>query len=408
MSTAANTRCHTIWTINWNCKRPHAWKPATHGTGGRCGRIVDPSLQWCRCIRHGPSMWPITMECCWTYVHSVGNRSSKIQLQPVQVKYWAYYWHGWWFCVCHITNGIWRVHSISSLAFYRVLNSSFPKQVRHIQCGCDTKKILKKSSTKFTFWYFYFELNFFNFFFFYSWICLVPEQMYVICGMTVAMLAKMATTCSQTVLVAGTGELMPLAKQKLCIFSCIVWARIWLLTAPFIGVITYVHNLLPMAAFGLLGAIGGICTCIINHYNRQQKEVGKHGNGHLHQSDIYVIDKSASWHMAHHRTSSIHTRTHTFTEWLLHVLFLGYFWFYFFALRHWMRCVVALFTNVNLVNINWDDTTCQPHLFCCLSFCSNSIYEIPYSIDQRWRRLCVCVSVSAVSQCFRFEINAKS
>lgn len=82
--------------------------------------------------------------------------------------------------------------------------------------------------------------------------------------MLTAMLAKTATTCSQTVLVASTGELVPAVKQKVCIFSCIVFARIWLLTAPFIGVITFVHYLAPVAAFGLLGLVGGVATCYIS------------------------------------------------------------------------------------------------------------------------------------------------
>lgn len=132
-----------------------------------------------------------------------------------------------------------------------------------------------------------------TFFFFFF---LVSENVYVILGMTLAMLSKMATTCSQTVLVSSTGELVPLPKQRICIFSCIVWARIWLLTAPFIGAITFIHNLLPMALFGVLGLIGGICTCTINYYQpKKQSSINeKSANNRLqHQTEIYVIDKSA-------------------------------------------------------------------------------------------------------------------
>lgn len=123
----------------------------------------------------------------------------------------------------------------------------------------------------------------------------VSESWYVTIGMTLAMLSKMATTCSQTVLVASTGELVAPAQQQICIFSCIVWARIWLLTAPFIGVVTFIHTLLPMAAFGVMGSIGGICTCIIHYYHNQHRQsLSQAENGsHSHPIEIYVVDRSA-------------------------------------------------------------------------------------------------------------------
>lgn len=123
----------------------------------------------------------------------------------------------------------------------------------------------------------------------------VSQNWYVIIGMTLAMLSKMATTCSQTVLVSSTGELVEPAQQQICIFSCIVWARIWLLTAPFIGVVTFIHTLLPMAAFGVLGLIGGICTCIIHCYHNKHRQSSFEGGNeaHSHPIEIYVIDRSA-------------------------------------------------------------------------------------------------------------------
>lgn len=89
--------------------------------------------------------------------------------------------------------------------------------------------------------------------------------------MLIAMVAKSATTCSQTVLVTSTGELVPSVKQKICVFSCVVWARIWLLTAPFIGVITFIHYLAPLVAFGQLGLVGGLATCYINKQQNNPK-----------------------------------------------------------------------------------------------------------------------------------------
>lgn len=79
------------------------------------------------------------------------------------------------------------------------------------------------------------------------------------------MLSKIATTCSQAILLTCTSEVVPTTKQKICMFSCIVWARIWLLTAPFIGVLTFLHNLFPLAAFGFIELCGGICSCLVDH-----------------------------------------------------------------------------------------------------------------------------------------------
>ena len=104
---------------------------------------------------------------------------------------------------------------------------------------------------------------------------------YVTLGMTLAMLSKIATTCSQAVLFTCTSELVPTTKQKICMFSCIVWARIWLLTAPFIGAFTFLHNLFPLAAFGFIELCGGICSCIVDQIyirNKSRKNVDKNSN----------------------------------------------------------------------------------------------------------------------------------
>lgn len=153
-----------------------------------------------------------------------------------------------------------------------------------------------------------------------------PESVYVILGMTLAMLSKMATTCSQTVLVASTGELVSPAQRKICIFSCVVWARIWLLTAPFIGAITFIHNLLPLAAFGVLGSIGGICTCIINYQLKRPAIVdeGKMSTQSSPHPEIYVINNSAWWwHSATH--VSFASRESYRLIYLIYVLFFQVF-----------------------------------------------------------------------------------
>lgn len=108
---------------------------------------------------------------------------------------------------------------------------------------------------------------------------IVSETTYVTLGMTLAMISKIATTCSQAVLFTCTSELVPTTKQKICMFSCVVWARIWLLTAPFIGAVTFLHNLFPLAAFGFIEFCGGICSCVVDRIqNGLVSKVDQNGN----------------------------------------------------------------------------------------------------------------------------------
>lgn len=119
---------------------------------------------------------------------------------------------------------------------------------------------------------------------------IVPDTTYVALGMTLAMISKIATTCSQAVLFTCTNELMPTSKQRICVFSCVVWARIWLLTAPFIGAFTFVHNLFPLAAFGFIEMCGGICSCAIDRlqYNATPKH-DKNANELFTDADNGVV-----------------------------------------------------------------------------------------------------------------------
>ncbi len=90
--------------------------------------------------------------------------------------------------------------------------------------------------------------------------------------MVTAIIPKIAVSCSQSILFTCTAELVTPEKRKILIFSCIVWARMWLLTAPYIGALTQIHQLLPLSIFGLLSAIGGVCTYLIRTPRTIEKE----------------------------------------------------------------------------------------------------------------------------------------
>lgn len=113
--------------------------------------------------------------------------------------------------------------------------------------------------------------------------------------MTLAMISKIATTCSQAVLFTCTSELVPTTRQKICMFSCVVWARIWLLTAPYIGAFTFLHNLFPLAAFGFIELCGGICSCVIDRiHSTSTRKVDNNANELCNDA---VIQETTTTHM---------------------------------------------------------------------------------------------------------------
>lgn len=296
--TTESTRYRTIWSSTSVCRQPEPRNRSSNQIGGHYGPIEKPSSQCWHCMWLGPVMWPITMACCSIYERSIAISSQPIPLRPDSAKYSAFFSHGfsWW--ERHEINGIGRVYSTSPPAFYRVLDFSFPKRV--------SSQLIRHFIT-FTFDFFklIISINFIS----------VPGNVYMILGMSLALLAKMATTCSQAVLVTCTGELVSPAKQKLCIFSCIVCARIGLLTAPFIGVVTFIHTLFPMAAFGVIGLIGGICTCLINYYQLKEPSTDEKKGMPPPSAEVYVIDNSAWWPSGPHITNRI-SITIGVLEWL--------------------------------------------------------------------------------------------
>lgn len=79
-----------------------------------------------------------------------------------------------------------------------------------------------------------------------------------------AMVSKAAISSTLSMLTTCTVELVSDEKKKICAFSTIVWARIWLLTAPFVGATIVFGQLVPQSAFASLSILGGILTMMIS------------------------------------------------------------------------------------------------------------------------------------------------
>lgn len=81
--------------------------------------------------------------------------------------------------------------------------------------------------------------------------------------MIIALIPKACVSCVQSTLLACMGELMPVSKKAPFIFSVVTFARVWLLTAPFIGVLKRFDVALSLSAYCALSVFGGILTCLI-------------------------------------------------------------------------------------------------------------------------------------------------
>lgn len=105
--------------------------------------------------------------------------------------------------------------------------------------------------------------------------------------MLTAIIPKIAVSCSLSILLASTTELVEPEKRKVLAFSCIVGARIVLLTAPFIGALNAIHEVLALSVYGALNVIGGIATVIISTPKTVPK---RHSNPVITSDTIFNIE----------------------------------------------------------------------------------------------------------------------
>lgn len=110
-----------------------------------------------------------------------------------------------------------------------------------------------------------------------------------------AMVSKIAISSTLAMLTTCTTELVCPEKKKICAFSTIVWARIWLLTAPFVGATIIFGKLIPQTAMGSLAILGGLLTMLISSERtiprRTRMNGGKNNNypSELTSTDIWTV-----------------------------------------------------------------------------------------------------------------------
>lgn len=81
--------------------------------------------------------------------------------------------------------------------------------------------------------------------------------------MIIATIPKAAVSCAQSMILACMHEVMPANKKVPFVFSVVTWARIWLLSAPFVNVLKKIDVAMSLSAYCALSIFGGFFTCLI-------------------------------------------------------------------------------------------------------------------------------------------------
>lgn len=79
-----------------------------------------------------------------------------------------------------------------------------------------------------------------------------------------SMISKAAISCTLAILTTCTTELVCGEKKKICGFSTIVYARIWLLCAPFTGATIVFGQLYPQTILASMSIVGGFLSTLIS------------------------------------------------------------------------------------------------------------------------------------------------
>lgn len=114
--------------------------------------------------------------------------------------------------------------------------------------------------------------------------------------MIISSIPKGGVSISQSMLMAGSSELVSPNKRPIFVFSCVTWARIWLLTAPFINVLKVIDTAMSLMAFSILSLIGGIATCCFkteidnNISSAPQEGENANQNGVHSRSNVWTIE----------------------------------------------------------------------------------------------------------------------
>lgn len=89
-----------------------------------------------------------------------------------------------------------------------------------------------------------------------------PEK--VVLLMATAMVSKITISSTLAMLTTCTTEVVTAEKKKITAYSTIVWARFWLLFAPFVGATIIFGTLIPQTVIATMTIIGALLTAFVS------------------------------------------------------------------------------------------------------------------------------------------------
>lgn len=121
-----------------------------------------------------------------------------------------------------------------------------------------------------------------------DWLQGVPRVAFY---MATAMATKMAISTILSILTTCTTELVSAEKKKMCAFSTIVWARIWLLIGPFGGAFIIFGEYWPQTIYTVMSVAGGFIAMFIG----SPRTIPKLNTGGSKQSNLKMELKPEIW-----------------------------------------------------------------------------------------------------------------
>ncbi|XP_037807317.1 solute carrier family 22 member 3 [Lucilia sericata] len=106
----------------------------------------------------------------------------------------------------------------------------------------------------------------------------MDPELKVTLWMIIATIPKAAVSCAQSMILACMNEVMPANKKVPFVFSVVTWARIWLLSAPFVNVLKKIDVALSLSTYCALSIFGGFFTCLILTPRTPKPAVGEEGS----------------------------------------------------------------------------------------------------------------------------------
>lgn len=252
------------WTNSWKFKLPNLWTNLRSLPSLKFGR-VQSKRTWFAVIFAGQFTSSSTTDSYWTFDHLEGNIWRLTQLLLASVKSLEPSLDGIWSWTplgSGFGPGFSTLSPLSSLClrFWFLRQVSFFK-ITTLKFGPVFSLIsdLIKNGIQLRQNIIFFIKSIIKTY----KIIAVTGGYLVILLMLTSMCAKISISTTLSILTTCSTEFVTAEKKRKCGYEIIVWARIWLLAAPFVGATVVFGKLVPQTVMSIANIVGGLLTAAI-------------------------------------------------------------------------------------------------------------------------------------------------